>query len=225
MLGDEDSPVVEFTVSFESNLLLLFVISSSNVVVGSWYTLFLSLSNLLVADSLLFALCRVSEISRDFTVFPISLSTCGPSVFSHSVPLSSTCPWPSSNPLLLLSGSLSALTSASSLSSYVFLTFLSFYSSSSLLVLLLQTLYLWGLLFQEIDYGQTWWKIPVHLLCAIVIQREHSRLLLFDLAPILTFSHTQLSPLSLKDCLLSGPCLQRTSENSRVSSSPSLYTL
>lgn len=32
------------------------------------------------------------------------------------------------------------------------------------------TLYLWGLLFQELDYGQTWWKIPVHLLCAIVIQ-------------------------------------------------------
>lgn len=119
MLGDEDSPVVEFTVSFESNLLLLFVISSSNVVVGSWYALFLSVSNLLVPDSLLFALCRVSEISRDFTVFPISLSTCGPSVFSHSVPLSSTCPWPSSNPLSLLSGSLSALTSASSLSSYV----------------------------------------------------------------------------------------------------------
>ena len=32
------------------------------------------------------------------------------------------------------------------------------------------TLYLWGLLFQELDYGQTWWKIPIHLLCAIVIQ-------------------------------------------------------
>ncbi|KAM0756412.1 family 2 glycosyltransferase [Meredithblackwellia eburnea MCA 4105] len=32
------------------------------------------------------------------------------------------------------------------------------------------TLYLWGLLFQELDYGQTWWKIPIHLLCAIIIQ-------------------------------------------------------
>lgn len=32
------------------------------------------------------------------------------------------------------------------------------------------TLYLWGILFQELDYGQTWWKIPIHLLCAIVIQ-------------------------------------------------------
>ncbi|GAA5949158.1 hypothetical protein JCM21900_004887 [Sporobolomyces salmonicolor] len=32
------------------------------------------------------------------------------------------------------------------------------------------TLYLWGLLFQELDYGQTWWKIPIHILCAIVIQ-------------------------------------------------------
>ncbi|GAA5832241.1 hypothetical protein JCM11251_004290 [Rhodosporidiobolus azoricus] len=32
------------------------------------------------------------------------------------------------------------------------------------------TLYLWGLFFQELDFGQTWWKIPIHLLCAIIIQ-------------------------------------------------------
>ncbi|POY71974.1 hypothetical protein BMF94_4983 [Rhodotorula taiwanensis] len=32
------------------------------------------------------------------------------------------------------------------------------------------TLYLWGIFFQELDYGQTWWKIPIHLLCAIIIQ-------------------------------------------------------
>ncbi|KAL8283223.1 hypothetical protein RQP46_006001 [Phenoliferia psychrophenolica] len=32
------------------------------------------------------------------------------------------------------------------------------------------TLYLWGLLFQELDFGQVWWKIPIHLLSAIVIQ-------------------------------------------------------
>ncbi|KAH8916814.1 glycosyltransferase family 2 protein [Atractiella rhizophila] len=32
------------------------------------------------------------------------------------------------------------------------------------------TLYLWGLLFQELDYGQKWWMIPVHLICSVVIQ-------------------------------------------------------
>ncbi|KAI5478547.1 egghead protein (zeste-white 4 protein), glycosyltransferase family 2 protein [Pseudohyphozyma bogoriensis] len=32
------------------------------------------------------------------------------------------------------------------------------------------TLYLWGLLFQELDYGQPWYKIIVHILCAVVIQ-------------------------------------------------------
>ncbi|CDR39189.1 RHTO0S04e02630g1_1 [Rhodotorula toruloides] len=32
------------------------------------------------------------------------------------------------------------------------------------------TLYLWGLFFQELDFGQTWWKIPIHLVCAIIIQ-------------------------------------------------------
>ncbi|KAH9457125.1 hypothetical protein MJO28_011336 [Puccinia striiformis f. sp. tritici] len=31
-------------------------------------------------------------------------------------------------------------------------------------------LYLWGLLFQELDYGQKWWRIMIHLPCAIVIQ-------------------------------------------------------
>jgi hypothetical protein len=36
MLGDEDSLADVFTVSFESNLLRLSEISSSNVVVGSW---------------------------------------------------------------------------------------------------------------------------------------------------------------------------------------------
>ncbi|GAA5994904.1 uncharacterized protein JCM10292_004422 [Rhodotorula paludigena] len=32
------------------------------------------------------------------------------------------------------------------------------------------TLYLWGIFFQELDFGQTWWKVPIHLLCAIPIQ-------------------------------------------------------
>ncbi|GAA5984015.1 hypothetical protein JCM11641_005568 [Rhodosporidiobolus odoratus] len=32
------------------------------------------------------------------------------------------------------------------------------------------TLYLWGIFFQELDFGQTWWKIPIHLVCAIIIQ-------------------------------------------------------
>jgi hypothetical protein len=32
------------------------------------------------------------------------------------------------------------------------------------------TLYIWGLLFQELDYGQKWWKLPIHLICAIPIQ-------------------------------------------------------
>lgn len=32
------------------------------------------------------------------------------------------------------------------------------------------TLYIWGLFFQELDYGQKIWKIPIHLLCAIPIQ-------------------------------------------------------
>lgn len=119
MLGDEDSLVVEFTVSFESNLLRLFEISSSNVVVGSWYALWFSCIALFVADSslLLSLSLRVFETSRDFTVFLISLSTCGRLVCSLSVPLSSTCPWPSSNLRSPLSGSPSALTSASSLSS------------------------------------------------------------------------------------------------------------
>ncbi|MBW0505521.1 hypothetical protein O181_045236 [Austropuccinia psidii MF-1] len=31
-------------------------------------------------------------------------------------------------------------------------------------------LYLWGLLFQELDYGQKWWRIMIHLPCAVVIQ-------------------------------------------------------
>ncbi|KAH9810839.1 glycosyl transferase family group 2-domain-containing protein [Melampsora americana] len=31
-------------------------------------------------------------------------------------------------------------------------------------------LYLWGLLFQELDYGQKWWRIMIHIPCAIVIQ-------------------------------------------------------
>lgn len=31
-------------------------------------------------------------------------------------------------------------------------------------------LYIWGLLFQELDYGQKWWKIIIHLVCSIVIQ-------------------------------------------------------
>ncbi|KAK4057614.1 hypothetical protein OIO90_001261 [Microbotryomycetes sp. JL221] len=32
------------------------------------------------------------------------------------------------------------------------------------------TLYLWGILFQELDFGQPWWKILIHLPCAVVIQ-------------------------------------------------------
>ncbi|KAA1096243.1 hypothetical protein PGT21_010028 [Puccinia graminis f. sp. tritici] len=31
-------------------------------------------------------------------------------------------------------------------------------------------LYLWGLLFQELDYGQKWWRIMIHIPCAVVIQ-------------------------------------------------------
>lgn len=31
-------------------------------------------------------------------------------------------------------------------------------------------LYLWGLLFQELDYGQKWWRILIHIPCAVVIQ-------------------------------------------------------
>lgn len=53
-----------------------------------------------------------------------------------------------------------------------------------------QTLYLWGIFFQELDFGQTWWKIPIHLLCAIIIQRELSfgRFLGFPLSAGLTFT-------------------------------------
>jgi hypothetical protein len=32
------------------------------------------------------------------------------------------------------------------------------------------TIYSWGLLFQELDYGQPWWMIPLHLIPAILIQ-------------------------------------------------------
>lgn len=32
------------------------------------------------------------------------------------------------------------------------------------------TIYIWGLLFQELDYGQPIWKIPIHLICALPIQ-------------------------------------------------------
>ncbi|TNY18979.1 family 2 glycosyltransferase [Rhodotorula diobovata] len=32
------------------------------------------------------------------------------------------------------------------------------------------TLYLWGIFFQELDFGQTWWKIPIHLACGLLIQ-------------------------------------------------------
>ncbi|PLW11866.1 hypothetical protein PCASD_21714 [Puccinia coronata f. sp. avenae] len=31
-------------------------------------------------------------------------------------------------------------------------------------------LYLWGLIFQELDYGQKWWRIMIHIPCAVVIQ-------------------------------------------------------
>lgn len=33
-----------------------------------------------------------------------------------------------------------------------------------------ETIYIWGLLFQELDYGQPWYKIIMHLVCAIPIQ-------------------------------------------------------
>lgn len=32
------------------------------------------------------------------------------------------------------------------------------------------TIYTWGLLFQELDYGQKWWMIPIHLIPGIIIQ-------------------------------------------------------
>lgn len=32
------------------------------------------------------------------------------------------------------------------------------------------TIYTWGLLFQELDYGQKWWMIPIHLIPGILIQ-------------------------------------------------------
>ncbi|KAK9899185.1 glycosyltransferase family 2 protein [Cystobasidium minutum MCA 4210] len=32
------------------------------------------------------------------------------------------------------------------------------------------TIYTWGLLFQELDYGQKWWMIPIHIIPGIIIQ-------------------------------------------------------
>jgi len=116
---------------------------------------------------------RVSATSRACTASPTSPSTCGSSASSPSAPPSSTCRSASSSTRSRRSGSPSAPTSASSPSSCVpslSRTCAELERVLTQLVHRAQTLYLWGIFFQELDFGQTWWKIPIHLLCGIIIQ-------------------------------------------------------
>ncbi|POV95141.1 hypothetical protein PSHT_15831 [Puccinia striiformis] len=143
--------VAEFMESFVSNHLRPFEISSNNVVDGLWvFEISMDCKHFLDLSSRSWGLATdlpLNPFSRyGLPHFAVNLWIVG--VFTLAVTIINI-------PFLLVDKSLTPLWVAVC-ADFCFVTF--------------YWLYLWGLLFQELDYGQKWWRIMIHIPCAVVIQ-------------------------------------------------------